>query len=234
MTLQERVVDFFKDLKFYEESHTYLLGDKRLKSVSTLISNFVEKQDFDKIAGFVSKREGVSKEEIIAEWRRKNEVAIASGKQTHAFAEGELDFPTTTKEEAIKKFLESIPNHYELLCMEQIMYHKTHLFCGTADRILLNKNTGKLLIIDYKTNRDLFNYFGNYLTGVFDFLMDCNFNKYQIQLSFYQILIEQLGLEIEERKIVWVKDDATYEVFNTFDYTDILKKWLVGQTFLWV
>ena len=40
----------------------------------------------------------------------------------------------------------------------------------------------------------------------------------------YQILFEQIGLEIESRRIVWLKPNGTYESFKTEDLTKSLLK----------
>ena len=62
---------------------------------------------------------------------------------------------------AIMKFWGDLPPHVIPIIMEAKMYHKEQLYAGTADGILYNTLTGKYIIIDYKTNIDLFkNYKG--------------------------------------------------------------------------
>ena len=64
------------------------------------------------------------------------------------------------------------------------------------------------------------------MLGPFKDLLDMPLNHYQLQLSFYQILFEQLGLRVESRKIIWVKPTGDYEMYDTQDYTSILKDYL--------
>ena len=71
------------------------------------------------------------------------------------------------------------------------MFHKTKLYAGTPDCILMNLETNNLILIDYKTNEDLFkNFKGQKLVERFSSYLDTPFNKYQIQLSYYKILLD--------------------------------------------
>jgi ATP-dependent exoDNAse (exonuclease V) beta subunit len=88
---------------------------------------------------------------------------------------------------------------------------------------LVNTQTGNLIIIDYKTNEDLFkNFMNRKMLGKFSYMLDNNFNKYQIQLAYYKILLEQTGYKVSTTKIIWLKDDATYAIYDTNDLTKYL------------
>lgn len=79
---------------------------------------------------------------------------------------------------------------------------------------------GYNFIVTHNTNQDLFkNYKGKKMLKPFNNLLDNPYNKYQLQLSLYQILFEQTGYEIESRALVWIKPNGTYEVYKTEDYT---------------
>ena len=86
---------------------------------------------------------------------------------------------------------------------------------------------GKSLIPTHNTNKDLFkNFKEKKLLKPFDNLLDNPFNKYQLQLSFYQILIEQIDfIKISSRKIIWIKPDGNYQLYDTEDYTEQLKQY---------
>ena len=107
------------------------------------------------------------------------------------------------------------------------MYHKELMYAGTLDILCYNKNTGEYIILDYKTNKDLFkNFKEKKLLKPFDNLLDNPFNKYQLQLSFYQILIEQIDfIKISSRKIIWIKPNGNYQLYDTEDYTEQLKQY---------
>ena len=130
-------------------------------------------------------------------------------------------------EEAIVNFWNDLHSTVIPLVIELQMFHKEYMFAGTADILLYNTVTNTFIIGDYKTNKDLFkNYKGKTLLSPFKNLLDSPYNKYQLQLSFYQLLLEQTGFKVSSRKLIWLKPDGTYLLYNTDDYTDILKEQL--------
>lgn len=218
------VKDFFKEINFNEETHTYTKDKKRLTPVSYVLKNFVEEFDSDKMSALVAVKRGVSQSVILQEWEDNKNRACELGTKVHLF--GELYCrdrslkPTNGYEEAIVKWYKTVPNFIEPLFLELQMFSDALGIAGTADMIFYNKNTGKFSIRDYKTNADLFkNYKGKKMLKPFDNLLDSPYNKYQLQLSLYQILFEQTGYEIESRALVWIKPNGTYEVYKTEDYT---------------
>jgi len=218
------VKDFFKEIKFNEETHTYTKDKKRLTPVSYVLKNFVEEFDSDKMSGLVAIKRGVSQSVILQEWEDNKNKACELGTKVHLFGEKycrDRDLkPTNGYEEAIVKWYKTVPNFIEPLFLELQMFSDALGIAGTADMIFYNKNTGKFSIRDYKTNADLFkNYKGKKMLKPFDNLLDNPYNKYQLQLSLYQILFEQTGYEIESRALVWIKPNGTYEVYKTEDYT---------------
>ena len=58
----------------------------------------------------------------------------------------------------------------------------------------------------------------------FDFLDDTPYNHYQLQFSYYQILLEQTGLTVSDRMLIHLRKDGNYKVFHTNDYTEKLLK----------
>lgn len=146
--------------------------------------------------------------------------------------------PYGKKEEAISNFYEDIlkvDNFYPVMAEAQI-------YTGINDTLKLNENYSgtfdmlfafksqdkyKLSILDFKTNGSLENTFnqnnGNMLLPPFDDLVDESKSIYAIQLSLYQMGLEQLGYEIADRKLIWLKDDGSYEKISVPDLTDRLK-----------
>ena len=105
------------------------------------------------------------------------------------------------------------------------MFHHTYDYAGTADIILLDQRDGSLVIADYKTNKNLFKQYKNQkMLAPFSFLDDTPYNHYQLQFSYYQILLEQTGLTVSDRMLIYLKLDGTYKVFHTNDYTEKLLK----------
>ena len=146
--------------------------------------------------------------------------------------------PYGKKEEAISKFYEDIlkiDNFYPVMAEAKIYtgindtLNLNENFSGTFDMLFAFKHNGKfkLSILDFKTNTALENDFnrnkGNMLLPPFEDLVDEAKSNYSIQLSCYQMGIEQLGYEVVDRKLIWLKDDGTYEKVSTPNLTDKLK-----------
>jgi len=231
MKTASEIIDFFKDLIFKEEGHLYYVNEIPIEnSVSSLIKNYCKSFDKNKNSLEVSLKRNLSQEEILKDWDNKRDIAILKGKKAHLF--GELypfnrDLrPQSPYDIATMKFWNDLPPHVIPIITEVKMYHKEKMYAGTADGILYNTLTGFYNIIDYKTNIDLFkNFKGQRMLGVFSHLLDNPFNKYQIQLSYYQILLEQIeDIKVSTRKLIWLKSDGNYELYDTEDYTNILKQ----------
>lgn len=224
-----KIKHFFKSLNFNEEKHLYDVDGVKIKSsVSKVLKTFVKPFPTDSASKGVARQLGKTQKEVLAEWKQAADKACTLGTRVHLFGE-DYPFDRTLKptdgfEKAVVKFWNDMPPHIVPVIMELRMYHKDYLFAGTGDILLYNKKTGHYIIGDYKTNKDLFkNFKGQKMTGIFNDLLDMPLNHYQLQLSFYQILFEQTGLKVEGRKIIWLKPDGSYEMYDTEDYTALLK-----------
>lgn len=96
-------------------------------------------------------------------------------------------------------------------------YGIKEIFCGTADTTLAYKHKEKwsIILTDFKTNTSLSNSFSrsNNITMLqpFDNMIDEPLSHYTLQLSLYSMMLENLGYDVIDRRIIWLKDDATYE-----------------------
>lgn len=238
MMHQELIDDFlfkvnskFKGLTFKEKSHEYFVNEKKVPiSVSGIIKSFISVTDWDAIATAIAKRDGLTKEQVVKSWRDKNTKACASGSKTHDFAENltENSVAENLKEQAVinfwKKLEKENPGRYFLIAKEVRMYHKLYNFSGTCDFVLFDALLNGYIIGDYKTNEDLFkNYKEQTLIEPFEFLLDCPYNHYQIQLSLYEILLEQIEIPIFERWIIYLRDDSNHNIYKTHDFSVHLK-----------
>ena len=229
---KKKILNFFKSLEFNESEHLYTVnGQKINSSVSKIIKNFVTPFDIHTISLRVAAQTGIPQSEILKSWDEKRDKACEKGTRVHLFGEfypfNKTLRPADKFEEAVVKFWNDTPAEIIPVMMELRMYHKEYLYAGTADILLYNKKTGTYIIADYKTNENLFkNYKSKKMLGEFSNLLDNNYNHYQLQLSFYQILFEQMGLKVSSRKIIWLKPTGEYELYTTEDYTDILKQYL--------
>lgn len=234
------ILDFFKDLRFEEKEHKYFVNGKPLAiSVSGKVGKYKPPFDEQEVSSEVAERRGVTQYSILEEWETERDRACTAGNITHLFGEA-YTFnrhlkPKTKLQEAVVKFWADLPPHIVPVMVENIMYHKKFMFAGTADILLYNLKTKKYIIADYKTNKDLFKVFVDYkkkpgfreqrMLAPFSYFLSMPINHYQLQLSYYQILLEQVpGIEIESRKVIWLHTDGTYEMYATEDLTSQLKK----------
>lgn len=227
--IKTEILDFYSGLTFDETAHKYFVkGVPINRSVSALIKDYCLPFDSYSSSKRVAYKRGVSQEEILAEWKRISDEAIKRGKEAHLFGElyafnRELR-PQSSYEVAIMKFWNDLPDFIVPVTTELQMYHKEKLYAGTADIILYNLKTNRFIIGDYKTNKDLFkNFGGQTLTGRFNQLLDNSYNKYQLQLSYYQILLEQTGAAVSGRKLIWLLPDSTYRLYDCEDLTQYLR-----------
>ena len=228
---------FFEDLKFNEKLHRYSVNGVVLNnSVSQLIHLFVEEFNKYEISLRMSYKSKKTQEDILEEWETKREKGALRGKIAHDFAEkyfyNRNILPENEHDESIINFYKEMPKYIIPILPEVRMYHKEFLFAGTADLLLKNNLDNTYIIIDYKTNEDLFkNYKGKKMLDSFSFLLDNPFNRYQIQLSLYQILIEQVtGIKISNRKIIWLFSKGKYEMYDTENYCDLLLKYFENES----
>ena len=150
--LKNKIKKYFKELQFDSQAHSYEVRGKSLTSVSKTISKYVEKVDFDKIAGFIAKKRGITKAEVLAEWNAKKVASCNQGTSVHTFGENYFKGkePTNGFEQAIVKFWDNIPDYIEPFLFELQMFSETLGIAGTSDIILFNNKTGKFIIADYK------------------------------------------------------------------------------------
>ena len=225
----EKAKEVYNSLEFDELSHTYKISGEIYPSTSSLIKQFYKPFKANLIAGFVAKKQNKTKEQVLKEWQENNKKATDYGTLVHKYAEDycldsqgfKKDIKNENIPKSVIKFWEELPKYYELVFVELQMYSDEYKYAGTTDFILLDNRDNSLVIGDYKTNKDLFKSYNNMLKP-FELFKDSNYNKYQIQLSYYQILLEQLGFKISNRMLVWLKGDE-YEIYYPSDLTNILK-----------
>lgn len=228
-----QIKKFFNKLKFEEVSHTYKVGDTPLTSVSNTIKQYEPPFDAEAAAKYKAKKLGMSPEAVLEMWEAKKNYACDKGHQVHLFGE-KYAFDRTTPhteikeflpyEHAVVKFWNDMPEHIVPAILELQMYSEYYGIAGTSDIILYDKKQKGFIIADYKTNEDLFKNYNRKLKGPFSHLISMPYNKYQLQLSYYQILFELAGHKVIDRRVIWLRPDGTYLMYRTDDYTEILKK----------
>jgi hypothetical protein len=183
---------------------------------------------------------GMTKEQILEQWGVISGEACEFGTDVHAFGESMFYYmtgepekilpecadkfkdgipkPTNLHELAVVKFWDDLPENFVPVLAETKVFNRNGFPCaGTFDILFYyvdekdNSNSG-LVIFDYKTNKDLYkNYKEQKLLWPFNDMLDANVSYYTLQLGLYQVPLENLGLKVVGRRLIWLKPDGTYE-----------------------
>lgn len=143
--------------------------------------------------------------------------------------------PNGEKQNAIQQYNEDLFNVDDMypLMVETQVYTKK--YAGTFDKLIYYKHPtdetkSGLIISDYKTNASLSSdynrKFNVTMSPPFDDLIDEALSHYTLQLSMYQIPLEDIGLKILARRLIWLKSDGTYEQIALPDITKKIRKTL--------
>jgi hypothetical protein len=225
--IKSLITSSFNELEFEPVAHKYTLHGKDMMPVSNVIKRFEEGFDTEQKSFEYALKHGLNQDDVKKMWKDNSDAACDFGHQTHDF--GERYFyeknlkPQNGHEQAIVKFWSEIPEHIIPVLCETRVYIKQLGYAGTFDLLLQNTLDGTAIIVDYKTNKDLFkNFRGKMLKAPFEFLLDTPYNHYQLQLSLYQIPLETIDVKVSERWVIWLRGDGTYSKYETYDYTDHL------------
>lgn len=152
--------------------------------------------------------------------------------------------PIHPKEEAVELFMKELPSSYHLVLNEAKVYsgknpdaskNLKEQICGTFDMLYWYDGDGDaakagFVILDYKTNKNLYNEYNRkyrrMLLPPFGNLYEEDYGLYVIQLNLYALMLEDIGLPVIARKIVWLKDDGTYDIIDTPCISDVLRECL--------
>ena len=149
--------------------------------------------------------------------------------------------PIHPKEESVSKFFDDIPSSYHLVLNEAKVYsgknpdvakNLKEQICGTFDMLYWYDGDGDLskagfIILDYKTNDNLYNEYNRKIQKVllppFSNIIEEDYGLYIIQLNLYALMLEDIGLPVIAKKIVWLKEDKTYQIVDMPNIVDVLR-----------
>ena len=116
----------FNNIKYFDEPHKYYIDGEEMNSVTRVIGMFKQKFDSDYWSEKKAKERGISKDEILAEWKYKADYSCEKGTLFHEYAENYLNnkvFPYDNTR--IKKLLgegeEDVKKDFETI---KEMFHK--------------------------------------------------------------------------------------------------------------
>lgn len=226
---------------FHEKNHVYKKGKKKLTSVTTFLSEFFDKFDANKMAkikAIQSKRAGI-KGQGVRYWKALWDSRAEHGSHVHKmleefinamFREEGVTTPPDTIEAANKYLagVEYITKYHRgvskpVMYTEQIVYDGDSLLAGQVDIIVSRdkddvSNERVLDILDFKTNHKITTegYKGKKCKNPIEYLDDCSYIKYSLQLSLYAYMLEKKGANIGNLIIIHLLEDGAHEYKVTY------------------
>lgn len=219
-----KLEDISKNINFIESSHQYFLLGKELASVTTVLSKY--KSPFDPtgiIAYKCAQREGVTKEEIQARWKKTSEDACDYGRNVHSQIENYLitgEIQDTPEKDIVKDF--SRIKFNGKIYPELRLKSEKYSLAGTCDVAVLNKSD--VIIHDVKTNRrfDLKSRYNNKFLYPLEDLDENHLTTYSLQILIYGEMVKEHGYDFEPGHILWV--DPERRKIQKFDVLDLSKE----------
>lgn len=180
-----------KMLFFNEATHTYVLEDKILVSVSSLVASQFKGFNSHAVAAGVAQREGVDKTDILAKWDAMGKESRDAGIRLHRdiecfFEHGRLpEDPDRPEWKQFETFVKDHPDWHIMGCEMRVHNEKV---AGTIDAVFATPEG--VVLVDWKRCKAI-NYSGYGLgLHLMKYVPDCNFSKYSLQLSLYKQLIK--------------------------------------------
>jgi hypothetical protein len=198
-------------MRLIEETHTYINDLKpsiKYTSVTTILGKYKHKFDEDFHAQRVADRKGVTKEQVIAEWREINRQANEYGTNLHGILERFL-LSSNGLYVPRDEFEKTVISAFKESCMaaqvdiagepgvrpEYIMsydFNDELGIAGTSD-IIQDIDKNRFNVWDFKTNKS-FEYdskYSEYLLFPVEHLTHCQYNDYALQISIYGLMYER-------------------------------------------
>lgn len=228
----------FDRYKFYEEPHlyTYVEDDGSETpvgiSVTTLVGEYEQPFNEDEIAKIKSFKTGIPKNDLIDMWHYERDFACCKG--THTHARNEYLWRNHTlyeydKNKVIEEFgydvVAPVWNKLTKICqsfydkckdtliplgLEQIVGSRDYDIAGAIDFLAYSKKLDAIIIIDYKTNKEIkkTSYQNKTMLAPLNHILDCNYYHYCLQLAIYKVLLEhETNLKLSHKKwLVWINE----------------------------
>ncbi len=195
---------FEQQVYLNKETHQYfhLKNGLEYKPVSRIID--LVKNKFDKrVAKYCAGKGvyvGMDEAQVLEAWDAKSKRSSTHGTFLHDSLEYyEINKKCKEGSEHLLPVIKSVLaeySDYKKIYQELILHNDKYTVAGTSDKPMLKaiSKTSPIDISDYKTNEkiEFFNKRGTYLKYPLDYLQDCSYITYSLQLSLYAYFLECL------------------------------------------
>ncbi len=225
-------------IKFVESTHQYFDKDgNEYESVTRGLKKLQVPFDRDgisrRMAVSLAAEKGISvekaQEEILSGWDQKRDSSIDRGSSIHVAIEKYLltgmvvEYPSVIEE--VKKIVSGSFRYYP----EIILYDSKYRRAGQADLVVQRQKGASSVydFYDYKTNEakgiqfdsigrkgDDLKHYNRYFLPPFDYLEDCNYNLYSLQLNLYAYFaVRTYGIKVGRLGIIFIDNNFNVTIF---------------------
>jgi len=250
-------LEVFDNVTFQEIGHKYFYKQEEIvDSISTtsLIGQFKNKFDAQGNAERIAVKENKTTQEVLDEWRLNSEYSCLKGNIIHEYSQTQWEEKTSTNTaklngiiyhtnnsdnerlrndfEILKKqadqFYEDYKDKFELIKVEQLIYDHDYKVFGAIDFLFKNKQTGELVMVDIKSNKEIKTkgFKGQTMFVPLSHLQDCELSHYSMQLEIYKQILEK-NAEVNVAESFILHFDVTkeeYTIFKPLDVNNEIKK----------
>jgi ATP-dependent exoDNAse (exonuclease V) beta subunit len=187
------------NITFIPETHKYVndVTGAEYISVTNLISQYKKPFEKDKWSKHVAKRDGKTQSAVLEAWKALTEKAQIRGTRYHKIMEDFIKDNVIEPgyKELIDSFIKKTSNNIKndsITSSEKLLFNHEHQIAGTADLIV--ENVSDFSIFDFKTNKsfDFSTKYNEYFQSPLEYLSQCKYSTYSLQLSIYAYLQEKI------------------------------------------
>lgn len=194
------IIDRHNQIDFDEKNHIYTLknDDVKFTSVTTFIGQFHEEFDAEAVSTKLSKGCEIKKAQLLCEWAKSGPHGTMIHRFLELFSEGvDCDYREAYQHPQFNKGIKLLAQlkreGWRTFKAEIILWLKEYNLCGTCDLLMIN-DKDELLIADWKTCKDIpTNAYGKKFKHPIDKLDCSKHNKYALQMSVYQYMMEYVS-----------------------------------------
>lgn len=209
-------------IKFDKQLHKYWYADNPLefnvefKGVTSLIGEYKNPFERDRISKFVAQREGVSQQEILDQWEQTRDDAIDYGNLVHDSIEefdntGEINPACET--EITNYSNQALMYGLTPVISEWVVYDEDIRRASAIDKLFYREDDKKYVIGDFKTPEkgiQYEGYKGQRMLYPLRGLHDSSYWHYSLQLSMYRRwLKDKYGVDVaDDSYLIYIRDNV--------------------------
>jgi hypothetical protein len=236
-------------IKFVESTHQYFdKSGNEFESVTRSLKKLQMPFDRDgisrRMASAMASEQGISiaqaQAKILSEWDQKRDSSIDRGTSIHGSLEQYLLKGTIAEEyrgviEELKKIVAGAYRYYP----EIILYDERYRRAGQADLVVQRQKGSSSIydFYDYKTNEakgiqfdsigrktDELKHYNRFFLPPFNYLEDCNYNLYSLQLNFYAYFaVRTYGIKVGRLGIIFIDNQLKVHLIPVMFAPSIIK-----------